>query len=97
MPFILFSSIQLYHKVGETEKAVDLLRGVLQYYPSNVDNEGINLHAELCLAQRLYLEAFQVGGAGLLGSGGSLLMGRWAGRCRKGNEVGGAGCCREKP
>ncbi len=86
--------------MGDTDKAVELLEGVLEGLPAHVDDELVNLYAELCLALRLFTDAFRVGPrhaqqavgwVGLVARSQSQERLWWVGLCcRIGHWVGGA-------
>lgn len=60
MSFLMVGRIQLHHGLQDTPRAIALLQGVLGTHPSHMDEEGINLLAELCSVTKRYQEVFSV-------------------------------------
>ena len=56
----MIGHIQLHHGLQDTPRAIALLQGVLGTHPSHMDEEGINLLAELCSVTKRYQEVFSV-------------------------------------
>jgi len=60
LSFLMIGHIQLHHGLQDTPRAIALLQGVLGTHPSHMDEEGINLLAELCSVTKRYQEVFSV-------------------------------------
>ena len=52
--------LQLYHEVKETHKAIEVLSSVLEAHPECVDEELINILAELCIMTKAYHQVYEV-------------------------------------
>ena len=58
--FIKSPSSQLHHSLEETPEAISLLGQLLISHPTLVDEEVINLLAELCILTKAYEQAYEV-------------------------------------
>lgn len=52
---------QLYHETKETHKAIEVLSSALEMHPESVDEELINILAELCIMTKTYQQVYDVG------------------------------------
>lgn len=58
---IVFCYAQLYHETKETHKAIEVLSNALEMHPECVDEELINILAELCIMTKTYQQVYDVG------------------------------------
>ena len=58
---LLLHCVQLYHETKETHKAIEVLSNILEMHPESVDEELINILAELCIMTKTYQQVYDVG------------------------------------
>ena len=56
----IWPSLQLYYEVKDTPKAVEILGKALVSHPHLVDEELVNLLAELCISSKAYEQVYEV-------------------------------------
>ena len=57
---VSFSCFQLYHEAKETPKAIEVLANILNMHPEHVDEELVNILAELCIMTKSYQQVYEV-------------------------------------